>query len=905
MIAGVLERARTVRPARAAWLVVLLFASLTILLAYPLTLHPVALRFPTGPDGDLGWYLLGWDTHAFLHRPWAIFDANIYYPQRYTLAYGENIIGIALFAAPIIWLTGHLLLAANFVCMLSATLCGVAVYLLARRIGLSVGPAIIAGIVFQCAPPQFFRIGQMPLASIQWIPLALAALHGYVERGLKRDLRLACACVTMQALSSGHGAVFMAVVLLTFIVYRLVLGEPIQLVRRIRDLGLTGALLLVPAFLVFLPYRAVQHDVGMKRGLGTWDPNYTAFIASPSHVHRFVLSLLTNTDVNATANAFLFPGYLALALAAAAVVGVRPGSDPFGGARARDDSFRGFRPKSGDLLADGVRSGSDPRVVSPGVPRVVWPGVTFALELALIVAAAAGAVLTAGTLIHLRAGTAQLFDPPGAIRVWSTCLLIVAAAAVLGRRIPADTIVRHRRPLRLLLSIASVWTLLAIVRPALHAGDGMIAEYFRNTTWSGAPAFSAIDSEPSTGTMLQRWPGGPPETFSVRWTGFVTVNRSGLYTFATTSDDGSELVVDNRSIVENGGPHGLTTRSGNIQLDRGSHLVVLRFNQYGGAAAVGWSWSRDGARLSPIPSWLLSQHRTRYANAVAARVVDWGLAIFAVLTTFAAIGYLRAATRRRGHEVAIWAQARRQDATSFYAVLTIVGVGLALGPPYGLWRYVYWLPGFNLIRVSSRFAAIALLGLAIVAAIGFAKLTSGMSARRRAIATFVVAALMVAEYAAMPIGVQPSNFEIPAIDRWLDREPKPFVVAEVPVEVFGSGESFERQETAYMIHSTAHWQKTVHGYSGWRTDFHRELYAKMETFPDERSVTALSDLGVTYVVVHSDLYTPEEWCRVEERIRQFPARLRLEHAEGAGRVYRIMVSRESVVGSRESGVESR
>src|SRR5437868_12632297 len=42
----------------------LLFTALTVLFAYPLSLHPATLRFPTGPDGVLGWYLLGWDTHA-------------------------------------------------------------------------------------------------------------------------------------------------------------------------------------------------------------------------------------------------------------------------------------------------------------------------------------------------------------------------------------------------------------------------------------------------------------------------------------------------------------------------------------------------------------------------------------------------------------------------------------------------------------------------------------------------------------------------------------------------------------------------------------------------------------------------------------------------------------------------
>src|SRR5947207_1627599 len=149
------DRTRITWPTRTTALVVVLFTALTLLLAYPLSLHPSSLRFPTGPDGTLGWYLLAWDTHAFLHRPWSIFDANIYYPQRLTLAYGENVIGIALFAAPVIWLTGNPLLAANLVCMLSSILCGVGAYVLARRVGLSIAAAVICGIIRACAPPPF------------------------------------------------------------------------------------------------------------------------------------------------------------------------------------------------------------------------------------------------------------------------------------------------------------------------------------------------------------------------------------------------------------------------------------------------------------------------------------------------------------------------------------------------------------------------------------------------------------------------------------------------------------------------------------------------------------------------------------------------------------------------------
>ena len=302
-------------PSRETWLATLLFTALTVLLAYPLSIHPSSLRFPSGPDGEIGWYLLAWDTHAFLHKPWAIFNANIYYPQALTLAYGENIIGIALFAAPVIWLTGDVVLAANFASLLSCILCGVGAYVLARRLGLSVAAAILCGIIFECAPPRFFRIGQINLSNVQWIPFGLAALHGYLDTGRKRDLHLAAGFMSLEALSSGHGAVFMAVSMLLLALYRLALGEPIRLMTRVRDLGLTGFLLLLPPILMFLPYRAVQQEVGLRRGLGTWEENYSSFIASPSHLHKYIVSFFTDRDLNATALAFLFPGYLPIALA--------------------------------------------------------------------------------------------------------------------------------------------------------------------------------------------------------------------------------------------------------------------------------------------------------------------------------------------------------------------------------------------------------------------------------------------------------------------------------------------------------------------------------------------------------------------------------------------------------------
>ena len=274
-------------------------------------------------------------------------------------------------------------------------------------------------------------------------------------------------------------------------------------------------------------------------------------------------------------------------------------------------------------------------------PSKLWTRTSRALELASLATAAVAGALTAGTLVRLDAGTARLAEPLDAMLAWMLCAALVGAGLAMGRRIPPATVVRYRRPLIVLLAAALVWTLLGVARPALGAADGLTGEYFANAEWNGAPAFSVADAEPSAAIMRQRWNGVPPDRFSVRWTGFLTVGRSGLYTFTTASDDGSQLIVDNRLVVDNGGPHSLTTRTGSIRLARGSHAVVLRYEQFGAISALEWSWARDGGAVSPVPAWALSQRRSSYARGVAARMVDLGLLSVAVLIVVATASYVR------------------------------------------------------------------------------------------------------------------------------------------------------------------------------------------------------------------------------------------------------------------------
>jgi hypothetical protein len=243
---------------------------------------------------------------------------------------------------------------------------------------------------------------------------------------------------------------------------------------------------------------------------------------------------------------------------------------------------------------------------------------------------------------------------------------------------------------------------------------------------------------------------------------------------------------------------------------------------------------------------------------------------------------------RHGHQTfRDWRAAHRQDPRIPYSVITLLSLWLAVGPPVGLWPLVYGLPGLNFIRAPSRFTLLTVLGLAVLGGIGFERLIARLSSRRRLFAAVATSALLVAEFAAVPFGLEPYRVEIPAIERWLAGQPKPFIVAEVPVGNPRNLGQWERRETTYMLHSTAHWQKTIHGYSGFRSELHQTLYAELAEFPNQQILRHLTDLGVTDVVVHTNLYPPGDWAAIDQRIAGFSEWLTLRHIEGDGRVYAL------------------
>jgi hypothetical protein len=354
-----------------------------------------------------------------------------------------------------------------------------------------------------------------------------------------------------------------------------------------------------------------------------------------------------------------------------------------------------------------------------------------------------------------------------------------------------------------------------------------------------------------------------------------------LYFFATTSKDRSRLYIDTEMVVDNTGGHE-NGQAGSVRLAEGPHRVVLEYLHTDGRPTMKWEWLFDGdsdKTYKVVPRWALSRRPVGSTTIIIARIVDATRPVAAILLVCAGVWCLLAWPISR-HEG--WGESLapyRRNPAAFYMLLTAACVALALGPPYGLWRFVYWMPGFSFIRGSSRFMVLGLLGIAVLAGIGFDRLSARLSPKFRFLAAGLVCALMAAEFAAQPFGT-PYRFEVPPADQWVAQQPKPFVVAEVP-----SAGGYERFQTMYMLHSMAHWQKTVAGYGGINPVSHSVLYQELDSFPDLQSLQHLQDLGVTYVVVHIDLYPPQHWPDIDKRLQSFADRLKLEYRDPTARVY--------------------
>lgn len=116
--------------------------------------------------------------------------------------------------------------------------------------------------------------------------------------------------------------------------------------------------------------------------------------------------------------------------------------------------------------------------------------------------------------------------------------------------------------------------------------EGLRYQYFE----SNVRSVRRIDSLPQTReAMVKRVALKGDETverYALRFTGYLRVPSDAIYEFALSSDDGSNLEIGERVVVNNDGLHGDEQRTGMIALRKGLHPIIVRYFQGGGGASL-------------------------------------------------------------------------------------------------------------------------------------------------------------------------------------------------------------------------------------------------------------------------------------------------------------------------------
>ncbi len=245
-------------------LVFLVFVVLTSLMTWPWAAH---LRDTCSDPGDpyLVSYLLWWDFHGTFTQPLRLFDANIFFPYRDTLAFSEHCWGVALPFFPLFALGLRPLTVHGIATLLGIALSGYGAFRLGRTLTGSAGAGWVAGIAFGFALYRFGQLPHLPYLFTPWMPLLLEALILFVRKPTRGRAAWLGATFLMNGLTAVHWLILTAIPLLLAGTWLLVRArrETIRpiLLRGGIALGVAGILML--PFL--LPYQRVREAYGLIR----------------------------------------------------------------------------------------------------------------------------------------------------------------------------------------------------------------------------------------------------------------------------------------------------------------------------------------------------------------------------------------------------------------------------------------------------------------------------------------------------------------------------------------------------------------------------------------------------------------------------------------------------------------
>jgi hypothetical protein len=409
-------------------LVVTAFTALTVLLFWPGFKDP-ARTFILSPGEQWRWdmhlavWILAWGFHALTTDPALLFDANIFYPARGSLAGAEHMLGHQVLFAPTYALTGNPVLGTQVNILLAFALSGAAMYALLRHWRMPPAAAFLGGFVWAFCPARYYRVYMVQLVAGQYLPLAVLFLDRTLREARWRMAALLAAAFALQMLSSFYVGYMAAGALGVYTIAALIVGGPRPTPRALWlalvAAAVAGAVVLATA----VPYlERASHGALIDRTVSTllsWYsvPGWRAYLTplwvpGPSRFHYYVgllpfaLAMLALAPGRGTAGRAVRAGLLAIVLISHALAlgpGMSSGawdrSSPYGFALAWVPGFAFMRMPS--RFALGVSFGIA-ALAGLGAGRLLRTSLARAHPRLSLAAVVAGAAIHHRRLRHRR-----------------------------------------------------------------------------------------------------------------------------------------------------------------------------------------------------------------------------------------------------------------------------------------------------------------------------------------------------------------------------------------------------------------------------------------------------------------------------------------------------------------------
>jgi hypothetical protein len=277
---------------------------------------------PDRGDPFFSMWRIAWVASHLFTQPFAMWNANIFYPAANTFAYSDATLLPGILAAPLLWVGVPLATVHGLLYLVSFFLTGLTMFLLVRGVTGRFDAGLFAGVLFAFYPYRFSTFSHLEMQGLFLMPLAvyflLRALDtGRVRHGVGLGLTL-----TAEALWSLYLGAYLAVGLAVVVTVRWLAGH-FTWRSRLKALG-AGALVCAVILLPYSrPYWVARDVVGDRPR-----DEARAFSAIPSDYTRInevndLYGRVLHSHI--TAERQLFPGGSATVFAA---VGLLPPFTP-------------------------------------------------------------------------------------------------------------------------------------------------------------------------------------------------------------------------------------------------------------------------------------------------------------------------------------------------------------------------------------------------------------------------------------------------------------------------------------------------------------------------------------------------------------------------------------------------